>query len=267
MTTARSISNDEIFVLVTRWRDHRDQSARDLVVEKYLPLAKRWAGRYPNGRASLADARQECTIGILLAIDHWKPELGPFGPYVVRWVRMMAIRVAQQTLVCRGASKSDRRAFYGIGRAQRRLLAETGEASPAALALAMGVPIEAVERTLALSKHARSLDAPISGGDDASTYGELLACPSPSQEHCLGEAEEHRVVALAVARALSRLGRRERAIVCRRVLADRPESLAAIGASYGLSRERIRQIEARAMDELRRMLRHDRDLVRARGAA
>lgn len=230
-------------------REDKDGSAdaRARLVEAYMPLIAAVARTYRSGQVQ----RQEGAVGLLRALENYDAERGtPFWAYAGWWVRQ-----AMQQLVAelsRPVVLSDRalRHLARLKSAHREAVQASGrEPSRSALVERTGLTLDQVDDLLATDRPPRSLDEPVRGQDgDVGTFGELLVDP-------LAEDEYERVLGAIQVRELhsllAGLSDRERAVLRARYGLDGEEqSLRDVGERLGLSGERVRQIEGRALGKL-----------------
>jgi RNA polymerase primary sigma factor len=227
-------------------------AARDELVGRFLPLIGSFAGMYRGARAvDRGELVQEGVVGLLQALDRFDSSLGtPFWAYASWWVRQ-----AMQQLVSelgRPVVLSDRalRQLARVKDAQRRYVqAEGREPSLSALAAGAGLAMEQVERLVAVDRTARGLEERVGEEDQSGSLGDLLA--DAAAEEAFDRVD--RRLDIEHLRGLgAALGDRELEVLRSHYGLRRPsQTLRQIGATLGLSAERVRQIEERALDKLR----------------
>ncbi len=251
--------------LIARWRDHRDREAADQLLRTYRRLVLKIASQYVKYGTPIADLVSEGNLGLLRAIDRFDPSRGVrLSTYAVWWIRSAIGGHALDSIsiVKVITSESHKRVFFNLHRIKARLgVAEAGEMQPetvAAIARALDVSEADVIRVSRLmSARDLSLNGPAGGGDDPGLERqERLADPDQDQEAALVRADESRKRKALVDEAMTSLSPRERHVLYERMARDKPTSLARLGDEFGISRERVRQIEARALDKLRKRLRN-----------
>lgn len=258
------LSREEELSLAERFHARGDTRAAHRLVECNLRFVVKIALEYRHYKVRLADLIQEGNIGLMHAVQKFDPGRGVrLITFAVHWVRahMRAHIMRTWSLVTIGRSRVERRLFFGLARAQARLAhlapeahAVTGNTEAERVAEHLGVPLEAVLEMAARTRPDASLDAPIGDGD--ATLGDLSPSGDEAADVTLTREQLQAALALDVKDALARVDAREQDIIRRRYLADgQPESLADIATTYGVSRERIRQIELRALEKLRVRLR------------
>lgn len=245
--------------LARRWRDKRDEKALHEIIEAHIRLVIRIAGKFRGYGLPLADLIQEGNTGLMEAANRFDPERDVrFSTYATWWI-MAAIQeyiVRNSSIVRIGTTPAQKSLFFNL----RRLRARIG-ASPVGgltdeqrttIARELGVPIEAVERMEAhMSRPDRSLNATV-GDDDGDELQDFLPDDGPSPEEIVGTRHDDAVRQDRLQKALDTLTPRERQIIARRFLEDDGRTtLAEIGATFGVTKERIRQIEGKALDKLR----------------
>jgi RNA polymerase sigma-32 factor len=241
-----SLDADTELDLARRWREG-DRRAGDRIIESCLPFVMTIALEYRRWGLPLEDIVQEGNVGLLKAASRFDPTRGcRLATYAAYWIRA-EIRefVARGYRIVRlGSSKTERRAL--------RVYRRTHEQDPKALAALSGMTAERAETLLPLLM-ARdvSLDRPL---DDGGSASERLVSPSldPETEAC--ERAEKAQLHSAVRALLEQLPARERTIVETRWLTDNPLTLEQLGARFGVSKERVRQLEERIRTRMRAKL-------------
>lgn len=248
----------EEFVLARRFRDHGDQAALDRLITSHLRLVTRIAGRYRGYGLPLADIIAEGNIGLINAAQRFDPERGfRLSTYSMWWIRA-AIQdyiLRSWSLVKIGTTVAQKKLFFSLRKIKHRLAClEGGDLAPAM--------VQTIADQLAVSQDdVISMDRRLSGPDrslnvpssDAATgdWQDSLPDQTMDQERQLASREEQRLLHNLLRHGMTCLSPRERGILSQRRLRERPETLETLGLRYAISRERVRQIEARAFEKLR----------------
>jgi RNA polymerase sigma-32 factor len=233
--------------LAIRWRAGDREAGRHLI-EACLPFVMTIALEYRRWGIPLEDIVQEGNIGLLKAAERFDPERGcRLATYAAYWIRA-EIReyVARGYRIVRlGSSKSERRAL--------RIYRKTHEKDPEALAEMSGLTEERATELLPLLM-ARDVSLERAPTDDGKAPMDRLADEgrSPEEEACL--ADERRQLQAALLKVVAELSPRERRIVRQRWLTDEPKTLEQLGVAFGVSKERVRQLEERAKKRMRARL-------------
>lgn len=254
------LERDEERVLATRWREARDEAALHRLTAAHMRLVIAMAAKFRRYGLAHADLIQEGHVGLMEAASRFEPDREVrFSTYAAWWIRA-AIQdyVLRNWSIVRGGTSSAQKAlFFNLRRIRARLAAEDGvegdEALDRAAAAALGVSVGDVEIMRArLSGPDASLNAPLFDRDeDSGERQDALADDGPALDEEVGGMidGERRVGWLA--EALRQLDEREISIVRARRLREEGETLETIGRRLGISKERVRQIETRALDKLR----------------
>jgi RNA polymerase sigma-32 factor len=244
--------------LVERWQLHGDRSARDALLAASLHATVAIAVEYRRYGVPLEELVAEGNLGLVLALSKFDRARGlRFMSYASFWVRarMLSHVLSSFSLVGGQSGAFRSKAFFKLRRERARIstLLGEGEEADLMLARAFGVTVDKV-KTLVRQLESRdvSLDAGVSD-DGRPPLLERLMSSEPTSEEIVSSAQERQRLQRAVGEAVDRLGERERFIVRRRLLADDEDelSLVVMGRHLGVSRERVRQLEARAKRELR----------------
>lgn len=247
--------------LARRWRDHGDRQAADRIVASHLRLVVKIAKGYRGYRLPLSDLIAEGNYGLMQAIERFDPDREVrFSTYASWWIRaeIQGHVLRSASLVRMGTTGAQKKLFFNLARLKARYGAfEDGDLSPetvAAIAKDLEVnETEVIEMNRRLAGGEASLNA--SPGDEFGTeFQDLLADESADQEATLGEAEEMAHRRTMMSEALKKLSDRERHILTERRLREQPPTLEVLSRRYGVSRERIRQIEARAFAKLQKAM-------------
>lgn len=222
-----------------------DRDAGRKLIEGCLPFVMTIALEYRRWGLPVEDIVQEGNVGLLKAAERFDPERGcRLATYAAYWIRaeIREYVVRGYRIVRLGSTKNERRAL----RAYRKLRERDADA----LAEASGLSLERATALLPLLA-ARDVSLDRAPTDDGIAPSERLASMLPSPEEETSDAEEQRRMSKALARAVAELSPRERRIVKRRWLTDRPMTLEQLGADFGVSKERVRQLEERAKKRMR----------------
>ncbi len=242
---------EEVQSLALRYRETRDRAVEDRLVRAHLRLVA-WLAQQAGGRSGeLDDLFQEGCVGLLEGIRRFDPDRGTrLSTYASWWIRARLFRyvLRNRRLVRLGTTTAQRKVFFNLARVRDRLERERGvEPTVEELAHALGVAeADVVEIGARLARTDASLDE--SHGDAAPLLSRLAADDDPEEETARGELRA--LVRRGAAELRRRLGARDRAIFDAR-FRDEPKSLSALGRRFGVSRERMRQLEARLLERLR----------------
>jgi RNA polymerase sigma-32 factor len=272
MTMVRSLpplDRDQELELAFSWKHHGNTSAREALVRAHLRHVAAVALKYRRYGVPLAELIAEGNLGLLHALHKFEPERGyRLVTYAGHWIRAYVLNfiLRSWSLVGGGTGALRSKLFFKLRRERVRILNLVGDGERANLMLAeqLGLPPEELEKMLRrLDLRDVSLDAPIAG-DSTTPMIDLQPSPYPCQEDLAIGNEISGWLREVIRDATAQLDRRERYIVEQRITAD-PEdqvSLAEIARRLGVSRERARQLEARAKKKLRARI---KQLERARG--
>lgn len=254
------LTAEEEAELIRRWRDEAAPAARDRLLQAHLRLVVKTAGQFKGYGLSAADLIAEGNLGLVRALESFEPERNlRFSTYAQWWVRaaMFEYVLKFSTPVTFGLSAERKKLFFKLRGIKAKLTGPSGGAlgaeDTAKVAAELGVKDERVaEMERLLTQQPRSLDAPVVEG--GASFGELLADDAPNAEEVLGERQELMYRRELLKHAWSELSERERDIVAERTLRDNPLRLEDLAQRYGVSRERIRQIEAAALGKLKALV-------------
>ena len=247
--------------LARRWREKADKKALDVLITSHVRLVVRIASRFRGYGLPMADLIQEGNTGLLEAANRFDvTRQVRFSTYATWWI-LAAIQeyiVRNASIVRIGTTPAQKSLFFNLRRLRARLTDNTAatmtDSDRRLIADQLGVPLAAVERMEAhLSGPDRSLNA--SGpGEDGGEAQDFLADGGPSPEDVVRERHDKAVLDGWLREAIGELSPREQQIVRRRFLEENRNTLAEIGESFGVTKERIRQIEGKALGKLRQIL-------------
>jgi len=248
--------------LIAEWRERKSASALDQLVGSHLRLVIKTARGFLGYGLPLEDLIAEGNLGLMQAIERFDPERGfRLSTYAIWWIRaqLQDYVMRASSVVRMGTTAAQKRLFFNLRRvAAREGEIKGGDLSPEAvtkIARELGVrESEVIEMSRRLGGRDASLNECLDNEGETERQ-ELLADDSPDQEAILGEQEEAARRRGALETALKTLSPRERQIVVERQLKDEPPTLEDLGIHFGVSRERVRQLEARALAKLGKAMR------------
>lgn len=252
------ISREREGELMKRWGELHEEAARTEIVQSHLRYVVAIALRYRRYGLPLSELIAEGNFGMVHALAKFEPARGNrFVTYAAYWVRAYVLNhiIRSWSLVGVGSGALRSKMFFKLRRERVRIINQVGEGDHAdeLLAQTLSLPTaKVVSMVSRLEMRDLSLDTKVFD-DSATTLSDTLVSPEVSQEESLGDSQLGSSLQEAVRTALTALDRRERFIVENRLMADAEEelSLAEIGRRLGVSRERARQLEARAKRKLK----------------
>ena len=254
---------EEEYMLAKRWREHEDPQAARKLVTSHLRLVAKIAMGYRGYGLPVSEIVAEGNVGLMQAVKRFEPDKGfRLATYAMWWIRaaIQEYILRSWSLVKLGTTAAQKKLFFNLRKAKSHIDAiEEGDLTPehvAKLADRLGVSErEVVDMNRRLSSPDSSLNVPVKNDSDAE-WQDWLADEELDQETRLAENEEMGERKALLDAALGELSEREREIIVARRLQDEPETLEALSHKYGVSRERVRQIEVRAFDKLQRQMKH-----------
>ena len=253
------LERDQEYQLAKRWREHGDRNAADQLVTSHLRLAAKIAMGYRGYGLPVAEMISEGNVGLMQALNRFEPEKGfRFATYAMWWIRacIQDYILRSWSLVKIGTTTNQKRLFFKLRSAKSKIAAlESGDLRPDQVTLiAQSLDVtdqDVVDMNRRLSGD-KSINAPIHDDGDANEWQDYLVDQSPSPEAIVVEQDETERHRKALSAAIDVLDGRERSIFEARLLADDPLSLEELAIKFKVSRERIRQIEARAFEKVRK---------------
>ncbi|GHC65732.1 RNA polymerase factor sigma-32 [Neogemmobacter tilapiae] len=247
--------------LARAWRDHRDEAALHRLIQAYMRLAISLAAKFRRYGAPMNDLIQEASLGLMKAADKFDPDRGVrFSTYAVWWIKASVQDYVMRnwSLVRTGSTSSQKALFFNLRRVQARLSRETG-LDPAqlheAVAREVGVPladVQMMEGRLAGMDY--SLNAVQSAEEEGREWIDALEDDGPQAAERVEAAHDLARLQVWLGQALDGLNERERFIVTERRLREEGRTLESLGEELGLSKERVRQLEAGAYVKMRKQL-------------
>ena len=254
------LEKEEEQMLAVRWRDKGDTESAHKLVTSHLRLVAKIAMKYRGYGLPVADLVSEGNIGLMKAVKKFDPGLGfRLSTYAMWWIRASITEyiLKSWSMVKLGTVASQKKLFFSLRNLKGRLnILDSGELTPdqaQQLSDTMGVSADEITNmNRRLSTRDLSLNAPLSNDEEGIEFQDTLVDNSPSPESRFAKAEEFGHRSAILRQALKALPERERHIFTERRLKDDPKTLEELGKEYGISRERIRQLEVRAFDKVQK---------------
>lgn len=253
---------EEEFMLAKAWREHGDSDAAHRLVTSHLRLVAKIAMGYRGYGLPVSELIAEGNVGMMQAVKRFEPDKGfRLATYAMWWIRaaIQEYILRSWSLVKIGTTAAQKKLFFNLRRMKGKISAlEEGDLRPehvAQIAHKLAVPeadVISMNRRLAAPDH--SLNAPLRA-DSEGEWQDWLVDDTPDQESRLAEQEELGIRRSLLAQAMGTLSDRERDILQRRRLVEEPVTLEDLSQEYGISRERVRQIEVRAFEKLQKSMR------------
>ncbi|MDY0261497.1 RNA polymerase sigma factor RpoH [Syntrophotalea acetylenica] len=251
------LSRDEEFRLACAYRKNEDIQAAQRLICANLRFVVKIAHEYRGYGLKLLDLIQEGNIGLMKALKKYEPERGlRFITYAVWWIRAYIHNfiIRNWSLVKIGTTQAQKKLFFKLNQARSAIRRLTGNEDTQTIAEQLNVRDEEVEEMgRRMAGRDTSLDVNLVEGEDFSLL-DALADDRENQEEQLIRYQENRLAKSRVHNAMELLNERERRIVKERILKDEPSTLQALADDYGISRERVRQLEKNALEKIRKAL-------------
>ncbi|WP_120500148.1 RNA polymerase factor sigma-32 [Roseovarius sp. EL26] len=252
--------------LAYAWRDQRDEAALHRLITAYMRLAISMASKFKRYGAPMNDLIQEAGLGLMKAADKFDPDRGVrFSTYAVWWIKasIQDYVMRNWSMVRTGTTSSQKSLFFNMRRVQARLEREAMTRGDELdthqlremIAMEVGVPVRDVEMMAGrLSGSDFSLNASQSTEEESREWIDTLEDDAPRGDEIVEVAHDQQALRDWLQRAMAHLNARERFIIQERKLLETPRTLESLGIELSLSKERIRQVEAAALQKLRRTL-------------
>jgi RNA polymerase sigma-32 factor len=263
------------YMLAKRWREHGDRDAAHKLVTSHLRLVAKIAMGYRGYGLPISEVISEGNVGLMQAVKRFEPEKGfRLATYAMWWIKaaIQEYILRSWSLVKMGTTANQKKLFFNLRKAKSKISAlDEGDLRPdqvKLIAKRLGVTEQDVVDMNRRLGGDVSLNAPIrEDGDSGEWQDWLVDDVSTDQETRLAESEESDNRRKALGEALSVLNDRERRIFEARRLADDPITLEDLAAEFGVSRERVRQIEVRAFEKVQRAVKSRIAAMETRPAA
>ncbi len=247
------------FMLAKRWQEHQDSDAAHQLVTSHLRLVARIAMGYRGYGLPIGEVISEGNVGLMQAVKRFEPDKGfRLATYAMWWIRasIQEYILRSWSLVKMGTTASQKKLFFNLRRMKGQIQAlEEGDLKPEHvkhIATKLGVPEEdVISMNRRLSGDA-ALNAPVRNDGESGEWQDWLVDETPNQEERLAESEELSRRKSYLTTAMKTLNEREKRIFEARRLAENAATLEDLSAEFGVSRERIRQIEVRAFEKVQR---------------
>ncbi|MGL5012497.1 MAG: RNA polymerase sigma factor RpoH [Paracoccaceae bacterium] len=255
---------EQEYMLAKSWVDHQDSRAAHQLVTSHLRLAAKIAMGYRGYGLPQAEVISEANVGLMQAVKRFDPEKGfRLATYAMWWIRasIQEYILRSWSLVKLGTTSAQKKLFFNLRKAKAKVGAlEEGDLRPenvARIAVDLGVTeTEVIDMNRRLSGSDASLNATVgSDGDSTTQWQDWLEDEDSDQAEHYAERDELDTRRALLVQAMEVLNERERDVLMERRLADEPVTLEDLSSRYGVSRERIRQIEVRAFEKLQERMR------------
>ncbi len=257
------LEQQEEYMLAKRWREHGDREAAHRLVTSHLRLVAKMAMGYRGYGLPIAEVISEGNVGLMQAVRRFEPDKGfRLATYAMWWIKasIQEYILRSWSLVKMGTTANQKKLFFNLRKAKSKIsVLEDGDLRPdqvELIAKRLGVgEQDVIDMNRRLGGDA-SLNTPIREDGDSGEWQDWLVSDAPSQERVLAENEELDNRRKALGEALSVLNDRERRIFEARRLSEDPITLEQLAEEFGVSRERVRQIEVRAFEKVQNAVKH-----------
>ncbi|MEQ1669685.1 MAG: RNA polymerase sigma factor RpoH, partial [Hyphomicrobium sp.] len=249
----------EEYMLAKRWKEHADADAAEKLVTSHLRLVAKIAMGYRGYGLPIGEVVSEGNVGLMQAVKRFEPDKGfRLATYAMWWIRasIQEYILRSWSLVKMGTTAAQKKLFFNLRRTKSQLQAlEDGDMKPETvtkIATKLGVSEDDVISMNRRLGGDSSLNAPVRAETESGEWQDWLVDDTPSQETRMVEDEEMSMRKSYLKSAMSVLNDRERRVFEARRLAEEPATLEELSEEFGVSRERIRQIEVRAFEKVQK---------------
>ncbi len=254
---------EEEVELARRWRDEQDPEAGDKIISSHLRLVAKIAMGFRGYGLPVADLISEGNVGMMQAISRFDPERGfRFSTYAMWWIRasIQEYVLHSWSMVKMGTTSAQKKLFFNLRRLKSQIDAmEEGDLHPENVSYISDRLKVSEDEVVAMNRRLsipdQSLNAPMRDEGEGE-WLDWLVEDQDNQETVLGQSEEFSIRHLMLHGALDNLSERERYIIQERRLKDSPTTLQNLSKHYGISRERVRQIEVRAFEKIQKSVKN-----------
>ena len=268
------LAKDQEFMLAKRWQEHEDPDAAHQLVTSHLRLVAKIAMGYRGYGLPIGEVISEGNVGLMQAVKKFDPDKGfRLATYAMWWIRasIQEYILRSWSLVKMGTTAAQKKLFFNLRKAKSEISAlQEGDMHPdqvSTIATKLGVlDEEVISMNRRLSGGDASLNSPMRADSESEWQDWLVDDKTPSQETVVADSQEKTLRMGLLEEAMTELTERERHILTERRLKDEPTTLEELASQYGVSRERVRQIEVRAFEKLQKSMKAaalDRNLVDA----
>jgi RNA polymerase sigma-32 factor len=250
------LSPEEEHRYAVKFYEEKDLEAAHTLITSNLRFVVKIASEYRDYGLKMVDLIQEGNVGLMMAVRKFDPYKGiRLISYAVWWIRayIQNYVLSAWSLLKIGTTQAQRKLFFKLNQAKRAIRNMTGADDDEATALSLDVKESEVTEMTQRMMGEYSLDAEIVDGEGL-TLLETLADDRSNQEEMLAEVQDAEIVKREIGEALTKLNEKERYVIARRVTAEEPQTLQEIADHFGISRERVRQIEEGALKKVRNLL-------------
>ena len=262
------------FMLAKSWKEHGDRSAAHQLVTSHLRLVAKIAMGYRGYGLPIGEVISEGNVGLMQAVKKFEPDKGfRLATYAMWWIRasIQEYILRSWSLVKMGTTAAQKKLFFNLRKAKSEISAlQEGDLHPdqvSVIATKLGVlNEEVISMNRRLSGGDASLNLPMRADSESEWQDWLVDDKTPSQETVVADTQEKTLRMGLLEEAMTELTDRERHILTERRLRDEPSTLEELAGQYGVSRERVRQIEVRAFEKLQKSMKAaalDRNLIDA----
>ena len=257
------LTSEEEYELAQRWRDDGDLEAAHRLVTSHLRLVAKIAMGYRGYGLPIAELISEGNIGMMQAVKRFEPERGfRLATYAMWWIKasIKEYVLRSWSMVKIGTTTAQKKLFFNLQRLKKKLRSDEDHYNVEEIELSLDVVAEIASRLDVSPSDVISMNQRLSGSDHSlnvsrysdgkGEYQDLLVDQAPDQETLFSDNQESSLRHGWLMDSLQVLSPRERDIIMSRQLAENPETLEILGEKYSISRERVRQIEARALEKL-----------------